>query len=172
VVTNLNSLIPAGSGLHLAFANAINKTGQIAGIAVDAQGFSHGFLLTPRDSSEPPPPPPPVVPSVSINDVANTEGRNGTRSFTFTVSLSTATTAVVSVNFATANGSALAAEDYNAASGTLVFAAGETTKTIAVGVLGDRKREPDESFSVNLSGASGATIFDASGAGLIRNDDR
>jgi Calx-beta domain len=57
-------------------------------------------------------------------------------------------------------------------SGTLVFNAGETAKTIVVDVIGDRKREPDESFSVNLSGASGATIFDASGVGLIRNDDQ
>jgi len=57
-------------------------------------------------------------------------------------------------------------------SGTLVFNAGETTKALVVEVIGDRKREPDESFSLNLSGASGATILDASGAGLIRNDDR
>jgi hypothetical protein len=109
---------------------------------------------------------------VSINDVTNAEGRNGTRSFTFTVSLSTATTASVSVNFATVNGSAVSGEDYNAVSGTLVFGAGETTKTIVVGVTGDRKREPDESFSVNLTGASGATIVDASGTGVIRNDDK
>jgi probable HAF family extracellular repeat protein len=169
VVTNLNSLVVPGSGLHIAFAYAINNVGQIAGVAVDAQGLSHGVLLTPGASNEPPPP---VVPAMSIDDVANAEGKSGTRSFTFTVSLSVATTVAVSVNFATANGSALAAEDYQAVSGTLVFDAGETTKTIVVDVIGDRKREPDESFSVNLSGASGATMFDTSGAGRIRNDDR
>ena len=169
VVTNLNALVVPGSGLHVAFAYAINNVGQIAGVAVDAQGFSHGVLLTPGGSNEPPPP---VVPTMSINDVTNAEGKFGTRSFTFTVSLSTAMTAAVSVNFATANGSAIAAEDYIAVSGTLVFNAGETTKTIVVEVIGDRKREPDESFSVNLAGASGATIVDASGAGRIRNDDR
>jgi probable HAF family extracellular repeat protein len=169
VVTNLNSLVVPGSGLHIAFAYAINNAGQIAGVAVDARGFSHGVLLTPGGSNVPPPP---VVPTMSINDVTNAEGKSGTRSFTFTVSLSTATTVTVSVNFATANGSAFAAEDYNAVSGTLVFNAGETTKTIVVAVLGDRKRESDESFSVNLSGLSGATIVDASGAGVIRNDDR
>ena len=109
---------------------------------------------------------------MSINDVTNAEGKSGTKGFTFTVSLSAATTVAVSVNFATANGSAIAVEDYNAVSGTLVFNAGETTRTIVVDVIGDRKREPDESFSVNLSGASGATIFDASGTGWIRNDDR
>jgi hypothetical protein len=109
---------------------------------------------------------------MSINDVTSAEGKSGTRSFTFTVSLSRGTTVAVSVNFATANGSAIAGEDYHAVSGTLVFNAGETTKTIVVEVIGDRKREPDESFSVNLSGASGATISDASGTGWIRNDDR
>jgi probable HAF family extracellular repeat protein len=172
VVTNVNSLVVPGSGLHIAFAYAINNVGQIAGVAVDARGYSHAVLLTPGGSNELPPPPPPVVPHVSINDVTNAEGRNGTRSFTFTVSLSTATTASVSVNFATVNGSAVSGEDYNAVSGTLVFGAGETTKTIVVGVTGDRKREPDESFSVNLTGASGATIVDASGTGVIRNDDK
>ena len=169
VVTNLNSLVAPGSGLHITFAYAVNNAGQIAGVAIDAQGLSHGVLLTPGGSNVPPPP---VVPGVSINDVTNVEGKNGTTSFAFTVSLSTATTAVVSVNFATANGSAVAGEDYTAVSGTVVFDAGETTRTIVVGVTGDRKREPDESFSVNLSGASGATIVDASGTGLIRNDDR
>jgi probable HAF family extracellular repeat protein len=169
VVTNLNSLVVPGSVLHITFAYAINNVGQIAAVAIDAQGFSHGVLLTPGGSNVPPPP---VTPTMSINDVTNAEGKSGTRSFTFTVSLSRATTTAVSVNFATANGSAIAAEDYKAVSGTLVFNAGETAKTIVVEVIGDRKREPDESFSVNLSGVSGATIFDASGLGLIRNDDR
>jgi hypothetical protein len=57
-------------------------------------------------------------------------------------------------------------------SGTLVFNAGESSKTIVVAVIGDRRRESDESFSVNLSGVSGAAISAASGTGLIRNDDR
>ena len=169
VVTNLNSLVVPGSGLHIEFAYAINNLGQIAGVAADAQGYSHAVLLTPGGSNEPPPP---VIPSMSITDVTNAEGKSGTRSFTFTVTLSRATTVAVSVNFATANGSALAGEDYNAASGTLAFKAGETTKTIVVEVIGDRRREPDESFGVNLSGASGATISDGSGTGVIRNDDR
>jgi probable HAF family extracellular repeat protein len=169
VVTNLNSRVVPGSGLHITAAHAINDAGQIAAVARDAQGFSHGVLLTPGGANVPPPP---AVPTISIDDVTNAEGKSGTRSFTFTVSLSSATTVAVSVNFATGNGSAIAAEDYNAVSGTLVFNAGETTRSIVVDVLGDRRREPDESFSVNLSGAIGATIFDASGTGWIRNDDR
>jgi probable HAF family extracellular repeat protein len=173
VVTNLNSLVPTGSGLHLAYANAINNNGEIVGLAYDSQGRPHGFILTPGGSGEPPPPPPPVVPSISINDVVANEGKqNATTNFTFTVRLSEPTTATVSVNFATANGTAQAGSDYNAASGALVFNPGETSKTVVVGVKGDRTREADETFTVNLSGANGATLFDAQGSGLIANDDR
>src|SRR5688500_3890543 len=172
IVTNLNSLIPSGSGLHLAYANAINNNGAIVGLAYDAQRTAHGFLLTPGGSREPPPPPPPPLPTISINDVSKLEGKNGTTSFTFTVQLSAAAASTVSVNFATANGTAAAGSDYTATSGTLVFNPGETTRSVTVVVNGDRARVGDETFTVNLSGATGATIFDASGAGVILNDDR
>ena len=63
--------------------------------------------------------------------------------------------------------------DYVAASGTLTFAPGETTKTITVSVKGDKKYEPDEYFFVNLSGASSnALISDSQGIGWILNDDK
>ena len=177
VVTDLNSLIPSGSGLHVAYANAINNNGQIAGVAFDAQGQAHGVLLTPCSSScdppPPPPPPPPVVPTISINDVSGNEGnKNSTTNFTFTVRLSQPTTATVSVGFTTANGTAIAGVDYNSTSGTLVFAPGETSKTVVVAVRGDRTREADETFSVNLSGAAAGTLADPQGTGTIRNDDR
>ena len=166
VVTNLNSRIAPGSGLHLAFARAIDNEGRITGVAYDAQGRYHGFLLTPGGSL------PPVVPAISINDVAVNEGNKGTTAFTFTVQLSAASTSPVRVNFATANVSAAAGQDYAAASGTLVFNPGERTKTVTVAVNGDRTREQDETFRVNLTAPDGATIFDAQGAGTIRNDDR
>jgi probable HAF family extracellular repeat protein len=169
VLTNLNALKPAGTGLHLAFANAINNAGEIIGLAMDAQGRNHAYLLRPCNPCTAPPP---VVPSIAINDVTANEGRSGTTSFTFTVRLSAATTGTVSVNFSTANGTATAGVDYSSASGTLVFNAGETAKTVVVGVKGDRTREADETFSVNLSAATGATIFDAQGTGVIRNDDK
>jgi probable HAF family extracellular repeat protein len=173
LVTNLNSLIPSGSGLHLAYANAINNNGEIAGLAYDAQGKAHGFLLTPCNPCAAPPPPPPVVPAISINDVSGNEGgQNTTRNFTFTVRLSQPTTAAVTVNFTTVNGTAVAGSDYNFASGTLAFAPGQITKTVTVVVRGDRTREADETFSVRLSGPGGATIADAEGSGVIRNDDR
>jgi len=171
VVTNLNSVKPTGTGLHLAYAMAINNAGQITGVAMDAQGRYHGFLLTPGGVA--PPPAPPAPPALSINDVSVLEGNNNnTTAATFTVSLSQATTGTVLVNFMTANGSAIAGDDYTFASGTLTFNPGETTKTITVAVKGDKKRESDETFRVNLSGADGATISDTQGSGIIRNDDR
>jgi probable HAF family extracellular repeat protein len=148
VVTNLNSLIPAGSGLHLAYANAINNNGEIVGLAYDAQGNAHGFLLTPGGSDEPPPPP---LPTISINDVSKLEGKNGTTSFTFTVQLSAAAGSTVNVSFATTNGTAVAGSDYTATSGTLVFNAGETTRSVIVGVNGDRAREGDAPASERTS---------------------
>jgi probable HAF family extracellular repeat protein len=166
VVTNLNSRIAPGSGLHLAFAKAIDNDGRIVGVAYDAQSRYHGFLLTPGGTL------PPVVPSIAINDVAASEGRSGTTAFTFTVQLSVAPTTPVRVNFATANGSAAAGQDYAGTAGTLVFNPGERTKTVVVAVNGDRTREQDETFRVNLSAPDGATIFDAQGVGMIRNDDR
>jgi probable HAF family extracellular repeat protein len=167
VVTNLNSLVAPGSGLHLRQAHSINNEGQIAGVAMDAQGRYHGFLLTPGEGA-----PPPAAPSIRINDVERSEGRSGTTSFAFTVQLSVSTTATVRVNFATADGTALAGSDYTAAAGTLVFNPGETGKTINVEVRGDRLREPDESFFVTLSAADGGMVFDSHGTGTIRNDDR
>ena len=173
VLYNLNSLVPSGSGLHLAYANAINNNGEIVGLAYDAQGQRHGFLLTPCISPcEPPPPPPPPLPALRVDDVSKLEGKSGNNSFTFTVRLSAASSSGVSVNFATADGTAVAGSDYTAASGTLVFNPGETARTVTVVVRGDRTREADETFSVNLSGASGATILDAQGTGIIQNDDR
>lgn len=167
VVTNLNSVKPTGTGLHLAQAHAINNAGQITGIAMDAQGRYHGFLLTPGGVA-----PPPVAPTLGINDVSVLEGRNGTTAAIFTVNLSAPTTGAVLVTFTTANGTAVAGSDYIFTHGTLTFNPGETSKTITVAVNGDRQREGDETFRVNLSNPDGATIFDGTGSGVIRNDDK
>src|SRR5207302_569341 len=96
---------------------------------------------------------------LSINDVSGLEGNSGTKPFTFTVNLSAASSAPVTVNFATQNGTALTGEDYLAASGTLTFAPGETSKPITVQVSGDTTPEADETFYVNLSGASASALI-------------
>ena len=116
---------------------------------------------------------PPVggTPSLSINDVSVTEGNSGTKNATFTVSLSATSTSAVTVSYATANGTATAGSDYAASSGSLTIAAGSTSQTFNVAVNGDTAVEPNETFLVNLSSPSGATIADAQGQGTIVNDD-
>jgi hypothetical protein len=110
-------------------------------------------------------------PRISIGDVAKQEGRGGKTLLIFAVTLSSAYDAPVTVNFATADGTARAGEDYAATSGTLSFAPGETFKTISVVVWGDKKREADETFFVNLSGAVNGFILDDLGVGSILDDD-
>jgi hypothetical protein len=101
-----------------------------------------------------------------------TEGASGTAAMTFTVSLSRASTAAVSYNIATANGTATAGSDYVARSLTgETIAAGQTSRTFVVTVNGDQQREPNETFTVNLSGAVGATLADAQATGTIVSDD-
>ncbi|HEX2270145.1 MAG TPA: Calx-beta domain-containing protein [Pyrinomonadaceae bacterium] len=110
-------------------------------------------------------------PSISINDRTVTEGNAGTSTATFTLSLSNASSQTITVNFAIANGSATAGSDFAAGSGTVTFSAGQTTRSVTVTVNGDTAFEPNESFTVNLSSASNATIADNQGAGTITNDD-
>ncbi len=115
--------------------------------------------------------PVPVPPAVSIGDVAMAEGSSGAANLTFTVTLDKAATGPVSVGYSTANGTATAGSDYTAATGTVTFAAGETSKTIQVAVKGDTAVEANETFTVNLANVSGATIAKAAATGTITNDD-
>jgi hypothetical protein len=85
--------------------------------------------------------------------------------------LATASNKPVSVNYATADGTAEAGSDYVAKAGTLTFAPGEKVKTITVLVNGDTEIEAHERFTVNLSGAKNASIADAQGVGSVYNDD-
>jgi hypothetical protein len=90
----------------------------------------------------------------------------------FTVTLSSASEAAVEVKYTTRNGTArVSNNDYQAASGTLTFAPGETTKTIFIEINGDKKKETDEFFYILLSSAKGASFADSLGKGIIRNDD-
>ncbi len=111
-------------------------------------------------------------PTISISDASVVEGDKGSTRMAFTVSLSHASGNGVWVNYRTANGTAKTGDnDYVAKSGTIYFAPGETTKTIEVVVKGDTKKEKDERFKVNLSGAINAAIADRQGVGTIWNDD-
>ena len=110
---------------------------------------------------------------ITINDVSMSEGNSGTTSFVFTVTLSAPSPNNISVDFATADGTATVADnDYAQVSSTLSFPYGTQTGTVTVAVTGDTNLEPDENFFVNLSNATGgAIIIDNQGMGTIVNDD-
>ena len=94
-------------------------------------------------------------------------------SLDFAVSLSRAASGPVSVDYATADGTATAGVDYTAASGTLTFAAGETEKTVSVALLDDAIDEGKETFTLELSNPRGAFLraMHREAKGVIRNDD-
>ncbi len=111
-------------------------------------------------------------PLMSIDDVAVVEGDSGTTDAVFTVRLSSPPLKTITVDYATANRTAMAGEDYLAQSGTLTFLAGESQEqTIVVSVLGDTKEEPNETFVVNLSNVQGAVLSKSEGIGTIITDD-
>ena len=89
----------------------------------------------------------------------------------FAVTLSRASSGTVAVAYATADGSATAGSDYTATSGTLTFAAGETSKTVSVPVLDDAHDEGEETLMLRLSAATGAVIADGEATGTIENTD-
>lgn len=111
------------------------------------------------------------APALTVNDVTVTEGDSGTKNAVFTVLLSASSADPVSVDYATADGSAKAPDDYAAASGTLTFAPGELSKQVTVAIAGDALDEPHETYTLNLSNSVGATIADGRGAGTILDND-
>jgi hypothetical protein len=134
-----------------------------------ANGGSNTVSELLNDGTWTPPPPPP--PTIRINDVTVKEGNTGTVSATFAVTLSARSTQTITVAYATGNGTATAGSDYQGASGTLTFAPGEIRKTVTVLVKGDRVGEPNETFVVNLSSPTHATIGDGQGVGTIVDDE-
>ena len=116
-------------------------------------------------------PPPSLPPSMRINDVTVTEGNTGAVAANFTVTLSAASTEAITIAYATGNGTGTAGSDFYSTSGTLTFAPGETSKTVTVPVIGDRLAEPNETFVVNLSDPTNATIADGQGVGTIIDDE-
>ena len=113
----------------------------------------------------------PSTPSISIRDVIVTEEDSGTTNISFRVTLSAPSSQPITVSFTTANGTATGGADYAGTSGTLTFNPGETSKTIAVLINGDTIVEGTETFFVNLTSATNATIADSQGIGMIIDDD-
>ncbi|HVH32823.1 MAG TPA: Calx-beta domain-containing protein [Tahibacter sp.] len=152
--------IPAGTTFWIRWKD-FNATGADDGLAID------DFSLTPSGAVP--------LPNLSINDVSVTEGAAGnTVTASFTVSLSApAPAGGVTFNIATADGTATTADsDYVAKSLTAqTIAAGGTSYTFDVTVNGDSAIEPDETFLVNITSVTGATVTDGQGQGTILNDD-
>ena len=136
----------------------VNLTSPVNATIADAQGA--GTIL----NDDP-------LPSISIGDVSLSEGNSGTKLATFVLTLSAASGRTVTAAYATANGSATAGSDYVAASGTATFTAGLSSVTVNVTINGDTVSEPNETFVVNLSAPSNATIADAQAIGTITNDE-
>lgn len=111
-------------------------------------------------------------PSATIGNVTVVETNSGTTLATFTVSLSAAPPAGASISYVTGEITAtLANNDFAAASGNAVFAAGQTTQTINITINGDTNVEPDETFAVSLTGATNASVADNQAIGTIKSDD-
>jgi Calx-beta domain len=137
---------------------AVNLSNASGGTIGDAQGIG---TITNDDP----------LSSITVNDVTVVEGNSGTTNAAFVVSLSSASSLTVTVNYASADNTATAPADYTITSGILSFAAGQTSKTVNVPVVGDTIDETNETFRLNLSGATNATIADAQGIGTITDDD-
>lgn len=155
-VTN-GAAVTSPAGRYLQYQLALTSTNPALSPVVDS--------VTVTDTSAP------EVPTLAINSVGLPEGQNGVASAVFTVTLSGAAAAPVSVDYATANGTATAGQDYMATSGTLTFQPGDTSRLLPVSVLGDTVVEPDETFSVVLSNPVNAQLAVATGTGTIVNDD-
>ena len=112
-------------------------------------------------------------PVVSIADTRIPESDVGATEAEFSVVLTPASEQIVTVDYATEDGTAEAGKDYAATNGTLTFSAGERTKTIIVAIIDDALVEPDETFTVTLSNPSNAALADAmaTAVGTVTNDD-
>ncbi|MCI0685210.1 MAG: S8 family serine peptidase [Gemmataceae bacterium] len=137
----------------------LNLSGPVNAVIADSQG-----IATIIDAPDP-------LPSITIDDAAVVEGASGTRNLTFTARLSAPSGKVVTVHYATADGSAGAGSDYTAKTGVITFNPGITAVTVSVVVAGDTGAESDEVFYLNLSGAANAVLADSQAAGTIADDD-
>ena len=109
------------------------------------------------------------TPAIRVADAEATEGDD--TEMVFRVTLQSASSETVTVNYATADGTATAGEDYTATSGTLTFAPGETEKTVSVTIIDDTVEDSGETFTLALSDPSGGTLGDTEATGTIFNTD-
>ena len=133
----------------------VNLTGTVNGTLADAQGVG-----TIYDNEGPP--------ALIVTDTSAVEG-DGTMGFQ--VLLTSGSASVVTVDYATASGSALDTDDYTATSGSLTFTSGQMSKSISVPIVQDALSEDSETFTLDLSNPSGAPVTAPQGTGSISDDD-
>ena len=100
-----------------------------------------------------------IAPTISINNPTFIAPLTGSATDDFTVTLSAASNQTVTVNYTTADGTATSPTDYTATTGTVTFAAGQTSEQIAVVIQGDTANNAPETMQVNLSSPTNATIL-------------
>jgi hypothetical protein len=112
------------------------------------------------------------APVLSVQPVSTVEGNSGTRLATFSLRLDRPFGKTVSVKYRTANGTATAGTDYTAKALTTVsFTPGQTTKTVTVTIRGDLVKEPNETYTLQLSAPVNVTLAATQVTGTIVNDD-
>ena len=112
-----------------------------------------------------------LPPALTINDVTVTEGNTGTTTASFTVSLSSPSGQTVSVQYATANGTATAPGDYAATTGTVTFTPGQSTRRSRSRSRATRSTRSTRRISSTSRAPTNATISDGQGVGTIIDDD-
>jgi hypothetical protein len=155
-LVNLHGAIPAGSPARNQADPALSAAEDILGRPRSAPDLG-AFEV--------------AMAALSVQDLALVEGDAGSTDAVFTVQLSGASAATVTVDWATADGTAASGSDYTHSSGSLSFAPGTSSQTVAVPILGDGLPEDDETFAVSLSGAANATIADGQAVGTILDDE-
>ncbi len=110
-------------------------------------------------------------PTFAIGDVAVVEGNSGSTNLTFTITLSRQATVAATVAWSTASGTATPGPDFVGAAGVATVPIGQSSTTVSIAVNGELLYEPDEAFTVVLTGSTNATIADDTGVGTITTDD-
>ena len=114
---------------------------------------------------------PEQMPKISIADASKPEG-SANANLDFVVTLSNAYSKAVTVSYSTVNGTAKGSEDFTAVNNqSFTIAAGETSGTISISIIGDNYKEANETFQVKLSSPQNATISKETATGTIQNDD-
>jgi hypothetical protein len=160
-----NTTIPAGGSITFGF-RGVKAAGTPATAPTNYQ--LNGISLTSGSA------PTPILPELTISDATLAEGAlntQGAAAALFQVSLSKASSQTVTVSYATRSGSAIAGQDFTAQQGTLTFAPGQTTKTLAIPIINDTLVEPTETFKLILSNAAGATLGKSEGTGTLLDND-